>query len=233
MPWIVKNLWLIPALPILAAGLSALAPRRCRKFSATLAISSMVVSFLLSLCAFAHTLQQGGKESAKEVFNFAWLQFAAGDAGILKLGWVLDPLTAVMLVMVTFVGLLIFVYSLGYMAHDENFTRFFTFLSLFAGAMLGVVIANSLLLLFICWELVGLTSYLLIGFWYHKQSAAAAAKKAFITTRIGDVALLIGMVWLYHASGTLLFYDNGNGCLEQTQLVKMVVQTMSIGMAVS
>jgi NADH-quinone oxidoreductase subunit L len=233
MSWIVQNLWLIPALPILAAGVSALAPQRCRKFSASLAIGSMVLAFLLSLCAFAHTLQHGGHEAAKEVFNFQWLQFAAGDAGILKLGWVLDPLTAVMLVMVSFVGLLIFIYSVGYMAHDENFTRFFTFLSLFAGAMLGVVIANSLLLLFISWELVGLTSYLLIGFWYHKPSAAAAAKKAFITTRIGDVAFLLGMVWLYSQTGTLLFYDNGNGCLEQSALAKMVVQTTGIGMAVS
>ena len=137
---------------------------------------------------------------------------------MLKLGWVLDPLAAVMLVMVTFVGLLIFIYSVGYMAHDENFTRFFCFLSLFAAAMLGVVIANSLLLLFICWELVGLTSYLLIGFWYHKPSAAAAAKKAFITTRIGDLALLLGMVWLYSQTGTLLFYDGGHGCLEQSAL---------------
>jgi NADH-quinone oxidoreductase subunit L len=231
MTWIVKNLWLIPVLPMLAAGLSALAPQRCRKFSAALAIGSMAFSFLLSLCAFAHTLGHHGE--AKEVFNFAWLQFAGGNQGILKLGWVLDPLTAVMLVMVTFVGTLIFIYSVGYMAHDENFTRFFTFLSLFAGAMLGVVIANSLLLLFICWELVGLTSYLLIGFWYHKPSAAAAAKKAFITTRIGDVAFLIGMVWLYAQSGTLLFYDNGAGCMEQTALAKMVAQTTSIGMAVS
>src|ERR1041385_3780571 len=204
MDWIVKNLWLIPALPILAAGLSALAPQRCRKFASSLAIGSMVISFLLSLCAFAHTLGQHGE--AKEVFNFTWLQFAAGDAGILKLGWVLDPLTAVMLVMVTFVGLLIFIYSTGYMAHDENFTRFFTFLSLFAGAMLGVVVANSLLLLFICWELVGLTSYLVIGFGYQHPSGAAAAKKPFTTTRIGDVPLLLGMVWLYSRAGTLLFY---------------------------
>ena len=231
MFWIVKNLWLIPALPMLAAGLSALAPQRCRRFSASLAIGSMGISFLLSLCAFTHALHAG--EGAKEVFNFTWLHFASGDAGVLKLGWVLDPLAAVMLVMVTFVGLLIFIYSTGYMAHDENFTRFFTFLSLFAGAMLGVVIANSLLLLFICWELVGLTSYLLIGFWYHKPSAAAAAKKAFITTRIGDVALLLGMVWLYHASGTLLFYDGGNGCMENSALAKMVVQTTSIGLAIS
>src|SRR5881296_702802 len=138
-----------------------------------------------------------------------------------------------MVMMVTFVGLLIFIYSIGYMAHDENFTRFFCFLSLFAAAMLGVVIANSLLFLFICWELVGLTSYLLIGFWYHKPSAAAAAKKAFVTTRIGDLALLLGMVWLYSQTGTLLFYDAGKGCLEHSALLSMVAQTTSIGMAVS
>ena len=232
MAWIVKNLWLIPALPILAAGLTALAPQRCRKFSSTLAIGSMIGAFLLSLCAFTHALH-GGHEGAKEVFNFNWLQFAAGDAGILKLGWVLDPLTAVMLVMVTFVGTLIFIYSVGYMAHDANFTRFFTFLSLFAGAMLGVVIANSLLLLFISWELVGLTSYLLIGFWYHKPSAAAAAKKAFITTRVGDVFFFLGIMWLYHEAGTLLFYDNGAGCMEQSALAAMVAKTTSIGLAVS
>jgi len=234
MVWIVKNLWLIPALPILAAGLSALAPQRCRKLSSTLAIGSMVVSFLLSLCAFAHTLQHGGHGAeAKEYFNFPWFEFAAGSAGVLQLGWVLDPLTAVMLVMVTFVGLLIFIYSVGYMAHDENFTRFFCFMSLFAGAMLGVVIANSLLLLFISWELVGLTSYLLIGFWYHKPSAAAAAKKAFITTRVGDVLFFLGIMWLYSQTGTLLFYDNGAGCLEQSALAGMVAKATGIGMAVS
>lgn len=228
MSWIVKNLWLIPALPMLAAGLSALAPRRCRKFSASLAIGSMTIGFLLSLCALAHTLSVG--EDGRQVFNFNWFQF--GNTW-LQLGWVLDPLTAVMLVMVTFVGTLIFIYSTGYMSHDENFTRFFTFLSLFAGAMLGVVIANSLLLLFICWELVGLTSYLLIGFWYHKPAAAAAAKKAFITTRVGDVALLLGMVWLYSQSGTLLFYNEGQGCLEQSSLSALVAHTTSVGMAVS
>ena len=94
-----------------------------------------------------------------------------------------------MCVMVSLVGLLIFIFSLGYMEEDANFARFFCFLSLFAAAMLGVVVANSLLLLFICWELVGLASYLLIGFWFHKPAAAAAAKKAFITTRIGDLGL--------------------------------------------
>jgi NADH-quinone oxidoreductase subunit L len=231
MTWIVRDLWLIPALPAFAAGLSALARQRNRRFAASLAIGSMGLSFLLSLCAFAHALSSSSHgEPAVEVFNFPWLQYGSEW---LKLGWMLDPLTAVMLVMVTFVGLLIFIYSTGYMSHDENFTRFFCFLSLFAAAMLGVVIANSLLLLFMCWELVGLTSYLLIGFWYQKPAAAAAAKKAFITTRIGDLAFLIGIVWLYSQAGTLLFYDHGAGCLEHSALMRIVAQTTSIGMAVS
>src|SRR5213594_541181 len=214
----IQNLWLIPALPLLAAGLTALAKRPQRTLAATLAIGSMVASFLLSCWAFVETLGEHAAPGAElQVYNFNWLQF--GDAW-LQLGWVLDPLTAVMLVMVTFVGLLIFIYSVGYMAQDDNFTRFFCFMSLFAAAMLGLIIANSLLLLFICWELVGLTSYLLIGFWYHKPSAAAAAQKAFITTRIGDLALLLAMVWLYSKTGTLLFYDGGNGCLETSTLAK-------------
>ncbi|HKO10431.1 MAG TPA: NADH-quinone oxidoreductase subunit L, partial [Acidobacteriaceae bacterium] len=218
MTWILRNLWLIPALPIFAAGISALLKRNQQRLSATLAIGSMSASLALALIAFAEALSQ----PARQVYNFHWLQFGNNW---LSLGWLLDPLAAVMLVMVTFVGLLIFIYSTGYMAHDDNAGRFFCFLSLFAGAMLGVVIANSLLLLFMCWEVVGLTSYLLIGFWYHRPAAAAAAKKAFITTRIGDLGLLIGMVWLYAQSGTLLFYANGTGCLEQNALASMAAHT--------
>ena len=123
-----------------------------------------------------------------------------------------------MLVMISLVGLCIFVFSVGYMADDKDFTRFFAYLSFFAGAMLGLVIANSLLLLFMFWELVGLASYLLIGFWIERPSAAVAAKKAFITTRIGDMGFFLGMLWLYNRSGTLLFYDAGRGCLESAGL---------------
>src|ERR1035437_2366166 len=229
MTWIVQNLWLVPVLPILAAGIAALLKQRSRIPAASLAIGSLAVSFLLSLCAFLHVLGNHGGEEI-QVFNFRWFQF--GNEW-LKLGWMLDPLTALMLVMVTFVGLLIFIYSVGYMEHDENFTRFFCFLALFAGAMLGVVIANSLLLLFMCWEIVGLTSYLLIGFWYHKPEAAAAAKKAFITTRIGDLAFLLGMVWLYAKTGTLLFYNAGAGCLEASALTHLVAQTAIFGLTIS
>lgn len=218
MKWIAHQLWLIPALPFLAAGVLALTPRRQRAFAASLAIGALALSLALSCAAFAATLGHLDPGGYRQVVNFTWFQF--GDQA-LRLGWVLDPLAAVMLVMVSFVGLLIFIYSVGYMAHDDNFTRFFCFLALFAGAMLGLVIANSLLLLFVCWELVGLASYLLIGFWFHKPEAAAAAKKAFITTRIGDVALFLGMLWLYSAGGTLLFYDGGGGCLENAALARI------------
>lgn len=229
-PFIVKNLWLIPVLPLLAAGISALLKQKSRTASASLAIGAMGVSFILSCVAFMTTLHPEGHEAFRETFKFDWFRF--GDS-VLQLGWVLDPLTAMMLVMVTFVGLLIFIYSVGYMSHDVNFTRFFTFLAIFAAAMLGIVISNSLLLLFISWELVGLASYLLIGFWYHKPSAAAAAKKAFITTRVGDMGFLLGMLWLYSQTGTLLFYDGGNGCLEAGALAKMITATTVGGMAVS
>ncbi len=232
MIWIVKNLWLIPALPLVAAGIISVNKQPKRKLAASLAIGSMAVGFLLSLCAFAATLGHGGGEHGafREVFSFPWLQFGGQWMSI---GWVLDPLTAVMLMMVTFVGMLIFIFSVGYMAHDVNFMRFFCFLALFASGMLGVVIANNLLLLFISWEIVGLTSYLLIGFWYHKPSAAAAAKKAFITTRIGDLGLLIGMVWLYAETGTLNFYEGGKGCLESGALAQMLTHATIGGMAVS
>ena len=267
-PWIVKYLWLIPFLPLLAAGLTALMKQKCRKAAATLVIGAMAISFLLSLCALACSVKyhssdeltaakafanmhlgrttdlKAAAHSAPEKpayhdsvnhmdYNFEWLKFGDSKEGNLRLGFVLDPLTAVMVVMVTFVGGLIFIYSVGYMAHDENFVRFFTFLSLFAAAMLGIVMANNLVLLFASWELVGLASYLLIGFWYHKPSAAEAAKKAFITTKLGDIGLFLGMLWLYNQSGTLLFYDNGNGCLEASALSKMATTTLCWGMAAS
>ena len=226
--WIVGNLWLIPAIPMLAAGVIALLKQPRKMAAAALAIGGLGCSLLLAIAAFAHVLTAWGQGSAtREVVNFNW--FSLGTS-TLQMGWVLDPLAAVMLVMVTFVGLLIFIYSTGYMAHDENFTRFFCFLSLFAGAMLGVVIANSLLLLFMCWEIVGLTSYLLIGFWYHKPSAAAAAKKAFLTTRVGDIFFLLGIVWLFAQTGTTLFYDNGAGAIEPNALAVLLGQPAALGL---
>ncbi|HEY0862808.1 MAG TPA: NADH-quinone oxidoreductase subunit L [Lacunisphaera sp.] len=211
----VQHLWLIPALPLAAAVIGALVPRSGRTLAAGAAIGAMAGAFLLACLALAGALAD---PSAHQVFNFSWFDLGAGA---LRLGFLLDPLTAFMAVMVTFVSLLIFIFSTGYMKEDANAKQFFCFLSLFAAAMLGLIVANSLLLLFVCWELVGLASYLLIGFWFHKPSAAAAAKKAFITTRIGDLGFLLGLLWLQDAQGTLLFYDGGAGFLEPAALANL------------
>ena len=207
-PGIVSNLWLLPAVPFAAAVVILSLGKSRRKSAAVLAIGGQIVVLAISIVAFLPTLQTHG---FRAVQNFTWFTFGEQT---LRLGFVLDPLAAAMLVMISLVSLCIFVFSVGYMADDKNFTRFFAYLSFFSGAMLGVVIANSLLLLFMFWELVGLASYLLIGFWIERPSAAAAAKKAFITTRIGDMGFFLGMLWLYNRSGTLLFYDGGRGCLE-------------------
>ena len=212
---IVINLWLIPAAPLAASLLILSFASSRRTGAAALAIIGQIVALVLAIVALLPTLQTPGYRA---FHNFTWFTF--GEQA-LRIGWVLDPLAAAMLVMITLVGLCIFVFSIGYMAGDKNFTRFFAYLSFFSAAMLGVVIANSLLLLFVCWELVGLASYLLIGFWIDKPSAAAAAKKAFITTRIGDMGLFLGILWLYSGTSTLLFYDSGNGCLENAGLLAL------------
>ncbi len=223
---------LIPIFPLLAAGITALMRRGQKAPAAALVITAQAASTVLSLLAFLQTIGLEGShgEPARAYFNFPW--FSIGSE-TLSLGLLLDPLSGGMVLMVSFVSLLIFIYSLGYMKEDPNFTRFFCFLSLFSAAMLGVVLSNSLLLTFICWELVGLASYLLIGFWFHKPEAAAAAKKAFLTTRVGDMGFLLGLLWLNSASGTLLFYDHGAGCLEGAALTAMAAKTACIGLAVS
>ena len=213
--WILDRLWLIPAVPFAASLIVLSLPNAWRRRAAALAATGQVAALALSVVAFLPTVQTHGFRAAQ---NFTWFTF--GD-NALQLGFVLDPLAAAMLLMISLVGLCIFVFSIGYMADDKNFVRFFAYLSFFSGAMLGVVIANSLLLLFIFWELVGLASYLLIGFWIERPSAAAAAKKAFITTRIGDMGFFLGMLWLYNRSGTLLFYDGGKGCLESAGLAML------------
>jgi NADH-quinone oxidoreductase subunit L len=219
---------MIPLLPLLAALVIAICPFRRKETASNLAIGSMVVSFLISFLAVINVAKSVDEP---HFFNFTW--FEMGNESV-RLGWVMDPLSTIMVVMITFVSALIFWFSTAYMKEDENYQMFFCYLALFAAAMLGLVISNNLLLLFMCWELVGVASYLLIGFWYQKPSAAAAAKKAFITTRIGDLGFLIGMLWLYSETGTLLFFDEtGTGCLEQSAVAKMVGQTTLVGMTVS
>jgi NADH-quinone oxidoreductase subunit L len=201
------TLALIPLLPLLAAALTCGLQNGRR--AAGVAIAAMLGSCCLALAAFN---QAWGMDQGKHAtFDIPWLE--VGDTTI-PLGFVLDPLNGVMLAMVTFIGLLIFIYSAGYMKDDERMARFFCYLSLFAAGMLGLVLANSLLLLFMCWEIVGVASYLLISFWFHKPEAAAAGKKAFIVTRIGDMGFLIGILLAFKTTGTLTLYDGGQGLLE-------------------
>jgi NADH-quinone oxidoreductase subunit L len=213
--WILDYLWLIPGVPFAASLIILSLPNVRRRSAAALAVAGQLAALTMSVVALLPTLQTNG---FRAIQSFTWFTF--GDHA-LRLGFILDPLAAAMLLMISLVGLCIFVFSIGYMAEDKIFVRFFAYLSFFSGAMLAVVIANSLLLLFIFWELVGLASYLLIGFWIERPSAAAAAKKAFITTRIGDMGFFLGMLWLYNRSGTLLFYDGGNGCLESAGLTML------------
>ena len=202
------TLALIPLLPLLAAALTCGLQNNGRR-AASVAIAAMLGSCGLALAAFNEAW--GMAVGAHKTFNFEWL--TVGDTAI-PLGFVLDPLNGAMLAMVTFIGLLIFIYSAGYMKDDERMARFFCYLSLFAAGMLGLVLANSLLLLFMCWEIVGVASYLLISFWFHKPEAAAAGKKAFIVTRIGDMGFLIGILLAFKTTGTLTLYDGGQGLLE-------------------
>lgn len=224
--WIIDQLWLIPAVPFAASLIILSLPNSWRKSAAVLASAGQIVALAISVVAFLATLQTHGFRAVR---NFTWFTFGEQT---LRLGFVLDPLAAAMLVMISLVGLCIFVFSVGYMADDKNFTRFFAYLSFFSGAMLGVVVANSLLLLFMFWELVGLASYLLIGFWIERPSAAAAAKKAFITTRIGDMGFFLGMLWLYNRSGTLLFYDGGHGSLESAGLAMLATSATFIALLI-
>ena len=208
-----EKLALIPLLPLLAAALTSF--MRDGKRASIVAIAALLVSCVLSLIAFNEAWGMAADDKPK-LFTIPWL--AIGGTAI-NFGFVLNPLTGAMVAMVTFVGSLIFIYSAGYMSHDKRMARFFCYLSLFAAGMLGVVLANSLILFFMCWEVVGVASYLLISFWNHKPEAAAAGKKAFIVTRIGDMGFFIGILLAFKVTGTLDFYTEAeNGILQQDYL---------------
>jgi NADH-quinone oxidoreductase subunit L len=194
--------WLIPVVPAVSAGLLLLFGKRLGKSSAWVAIAAMLVSALLSTWVFTYLRAQPADARAFEDTIATWLSI-----GPLQVNWavLVDPLSSVMLLLVTWVGLLIHIYSVGYMHGDERYSRFFAYLNLFAASMLVLVLGSSFLTLFVGWELVGLCSYLLIGFWFERRDYATAAKKAFVVNRIGDVGFLIAMFVIFGAFGTLNF----------------------------
>ncbi|HVM20791.1 MAG TPA: NADH-quinone oxidoreductase subunit L [Egibacteraceae bacterium] len=196
--------WLIPVVPALSAGFLLLFGRRLGAVAAWIAVAAMAVSAGLATWVFAF-LQSQPDEGRVFVHTVAtWL-----EAGDLRVDWevLVDPLSTAMMLLVTWVGLLIHVYSVGYMHGDERYERFFAYLNLFAASMLVLVLGSSFLTLFVGWELVGLCSYLLIGFWFERRDYATAAKKAFVVNRIGDVGFLIAMFVIFGAFGSLTFAD--------------------------
>lgn len=195
--------WLIPALPFLSFLLIALVTKRAKGLSSTISILAILTSLGLAIAIGLGVIQSGaGIVENPVVRTVNWLNI---EGLKIDFGTMVDPMNAMMLFVVTLVASMVQIYSLGYMHGDKGWSRYYAYQSLFASSMLGMVIATNLLQLFIFWELVGLCSYLLIGFWYFKVSAREAAKKAFITTRVGDFGLLLGILFLYNKFGTLDF----------------------------
>ncbi|MFN8527584.1 MAG: proton-conducting transporter membrane subunit [Anaerolineae bacterium] len=175
-----------------------------RVLSIIVGLSGILSAWLISLRVLSEATNLPHFGEAVLHSSISWM---ATGLSSFNIGVLVDPLTAIMLFMVPLACTMIFIYSIGYMAHDPRQSRFFSLISLFAGAMLTLVVADNLLLLFVGWEIMGVCSYLLIGFWYEKKSAYNAAIKAFTTTRVADVIMLLGIVYLYMSAGTLNFRD--------------------------
>jgi NADH-quinone oxidoreductase subunit L len=196
-------LWLIIALPALGAAVILLTgERRNHAWAHLLGTATVAGSFLISLLAFFALL--GRDEAERSVGQHLWTWFEAGEFRA-DISLLYDPLSALFLLLITGVGSLIHVYSIGYMEHDVRRGRFFGYLNLFVAAMLVLVLADNYLGVFLGWEGVGLASYLLIGFWQHKTSAAVAAKKAFVVNRVGDIGLALGTMLIFATFGTVTF----------------------------
>jgi len=192
--------WLILFLPLLSAVLITFFLQRDPHFAAAVSIGAVLISFLATVVLYAEFLANG--PTAVPHLSYEWLH--VGSLNI-DFGLHFDALSLLMLLVVTGVGSVIHIYSTAYMHGDPGFSRFFAFLSLFIFSMIGVVISNNFFQMFCFWELVGLCSYLLIGFWYQKPSAADAAKKAFLTNRLGDFGFLVGIILAWAMTGTLNF----------------------------
>ena len=202
--------WLIPVLPLVGAmlvgiGLISLnkATNNLRQIVAVFIVSIIGATMVLSFALLWSQIH--GHEAFTRTIEWA----SAGDFH-LSMGYTIDHLSAMMLVIVTTVAFLVMIYTDGYMAHDPGYVRFYAYLSIFSSSMLGLVISPNLVQIYIFWELVGMCSYLLIGFWYDRQPAADACQKAFVTNRVGDFGLLLGMLGLYWATGSFEFSVMGD-----------------------
>lgn len=195
---------LIPVMPFLAFLIIVSITKRFKMLSAIISITAIFISLILSFVILSWQLKNPGSYLKYDV---PWLYL---NNLKMHIGIIINSLTCIMLIVVTVVSFLVQIYSIGYMKGDDGFSKFFAFISLFSFSMLGIVVADNLLQLYIFWELVGLCSYLLIGFWYYKPEAADAGKKAFVVTRFGDFGFLIGILIISYLAGSFDFMDIEN-----------------------
>src|SRR5262249_59367606 len=194
-------LWIIPALPLAGVVLNLLIGDRLgKRGTAMLACGSVIAAFGVAVRAVLPLA--GLPEAERHLIEYAYTWMRVGDFSA-DVSFLLDPLSSVMVLVVTGVGSLIHIYSVGYMGHDPSYRRFFLYLNLFMFAMLTLVLADNFLVLFVGWEGVGLCSYLLIGFWTERPAAAAAGKKAFLVNRIRDYGFMLGALLLIPGTGSL------------------------------
>ncbi|WP_280479198.1 NADH-quinone oxidoreductase subunit L [Nocardia cyriacigeorgica] len=198
------TLWLLPALPLAGAVILLLTGRRADAWGHLLGCLTALVSFAVAIVAFVAMLGRADAERAIELELYQWVPVTGLNV---DLGLQLDQLSMCFALLITGVGSLIHIYSVGYMSHDPARRRFFAYLNLFLAAMLVLVLANNFLVLYLGWEGVGLASYLLIGFWQHKPTAATAAKKAFVVNRVGDMGLALAMFVMFATFGSIGFSE--------------------------
>lgn len=215
--FILPNAWLIPLLPVLAFAMIGLFLHRWPKIAAAVSIFSIGLSFVMAV-SIALGIFSAPAGTVYE-FSARWLEMPGLHVGM---GLLIDSLTAVMLVVVTTVALLVQIYSLGYMKGDPGIASYYAYQSLFAASMLGLVVANNLGQMFVFWELVGICSYLLIGFWFGKYSAKNAAIKAFVTNRVGDFGFLLAILFLQIIFGTLNFSELSSSMAGYTNMAVLI-----------
>ena len=207
MPQASEIAWLIPVFPLIGAVFSGLglicANKKINNSREIVSISLLSFVGVSAVISYKTLIEQiNGYQSVEKLFVWA----SAGDFTI-PMGFVLDPLGSVMLTLVTTITLLVMIYSHGYMSHDKGYVRFFTYLALFSSSMMGLIISPNLLEIYVFWELVGMCSYLLVGFWYDRDGAANAAQKAFVVNRVGDFGLLLGILGLFWATKSFDFNE--------------------------
>jgi len=211
---------LIAILPLAGFAITAVIGRRLGKQAHWIPVLAVFAVWLIAM-ATAYSSLTGAAPFGEHGYGHSLFTWIPAGAFVVDVGFFVDNLTACLLIVVTTIGLLVHVYSIGYMRHDSGYWRFFAYLNLFMFSMLLLVLASNFLVVFVAWELVGLSSYLLIGFWYKKRSAGLAAKKAFIVNRVGDVGFALGIMLIFVSLQTLDIQDviHRVGTLPQTTVV--------------